>query len=866
MNSIESPEQQQDQSSVTLQWLHRLSPLISLAFFGIALWFAHQEIVDYHIDDITELLFSAPPRALLLALLCTAGSYTILACYDLLGLRHVGHSLSLPKVMLASFTGFAVSNNVGHALISGGSLRYRFYSGWGLNGVEIASIVLFGTITYFLAVGSLLLSSYWFAPSDLLAHRPLAGASVDWLMGGIALGLAAYWALVLSGRRQLRWRENEISLPSPGLTLAQTLLGMLDLFLAGLVLYVLLAAQTDIPFSVFLNAYLLAQLLGLFSQIPGGLGVFEGAFLYLLAPAYPAAEVLSSLMLYRVIYYFLPLGAAGVAMVAYEVRAQQLLKRPAARIPVAIVRRSIPQVLSALLMVAGGILLFSGTTPGQEDRLEALADLLSLPMIETSHLAGSIIGLLMLVLARGVRLRINTAYYGSLILLALGIVASLAKGIDYEEAALLTTLFLLFLPSRGYFYRKSKLTQMELSSEWLALVAIIVALSTWLGFFSYKHVEYSHELWWQFSLHGDASRFLRSTFALAVLGIAGVFYRLMFHLRVDMHPPTPEELDRAKALVSQGSDTQPYLALTGDKYLLWSESGQGFLSFGISNRYWIAMGDPLGSPDDQEELVWKFREEADRHGARIAFYQVSANTLPLYLDLGLSLIKLGEEARVDLGDFSLEGRKRGKLRQAYNKYLREGCSFEIVPREQVPALIPRLKEISDSWLSDKNTREKSFSLGFFDPAYLTRGAVAVVKLEEQIVAFANLWELDNREELSIDLMRYTVDAPSGTMEFLNIALMLWGKEQGYRWFNLGMAPLSGLEHHPLAPIWHKVGSTVFRHGNEFYNFTGLHQYKDKFDPIWMPRYLAAPAGLNLPSVLLRITTLISGGLKGVFTK
>ena len=104
------------------------------------------------------------------------------------------------------------------------------------------------------------------------------------------------------------------------------------------------------------------------------------------------------------------------------------------------------------------------------------------------------------------------------------------------------------------------------------------------------------------------------------------------------------------------------------------------------------------------------------------------------------------------------------------------------------------------------------------------------------------------------------------MDYLFIELMLWGKQQGYNWFSLGMAPMSGLEDRMLAPLWHKVGTFVFRHGEHFYNFQGLRQYKEKFDPVWQPKYLACRGGLILPRILANVATLISGGIKGVVMK
>jgi phosphatidylglycerol lysyltransferase len=238
----------------------------------------------------------------------------------------------------------------------------------------------------------------------------------------------------------------------------------------------------------------------------------------------------------------------------------------------------------------------------------------------------------------------------------------------------------------------------------------------------------------------------------------------------------------------------------------------------------------------------------------------------VYLDLGLQLRKLGEEARVPLEGFSLAGGARKGLRQAQSRAVREGCRFEMLAREAVAENLARLRAVSDAWLRSKSTREKRFSLGFFDESYLQRCPVGVVRKGEQIVAFANLWAGGAREEISIDLMRYADEAPPGVMEFLFAELLLWGAGSGYRWFSLGMAPLSGFEQHRLAPLWNRLGALLFRHGEHFYNFQGLRAFKDKFDPVWEPRYLASPGGLAIPVVLSDVAALISGGVTGVIAR
>jgi len=359
---------------------------------------------------------------------------------------------------------------------------------------------------------------------------------------------------------------------------------------------------------------------------------------------------------------------------------------------------------------------------------------------------------------------------------------------------------------------------------------------------------------------------LRATVGVVVFGLFFAVARLLRPAAPQPAESGRQELEKAYSIVRNSVAVSANLALLGDKRLLFSPEGDAFIMYAVEGRSWIALGDPVGSDLRWSELTWKFRELSDRYGGRTVFYEVGHDHLHLYLDLGLSLLKLGEEARVPLDAFSMEGGARKDLRYTRRKLEKEGCRFEVIQAESVAAHLEELKKISDAWLAEKNTREKGFSLGFFQPDYIRRCPVALVIRNGRIEAFANLWTGAQREELSLDLMRYLPEAAEGVMEFLFICLMLWGKAQGYRWFNLGMAPLSGLENRALAPLWNRLGAFVFRHGEHFYNFQGLRQYKEKFDPRWQPKYLASPGGLALPRIFANLATLISGGVKGVVAK
>jgi len=336
-------------------------------------------------------------------------------------------------------------------------------------------------------------------------------------------------------------------------------------------------------------------------------------------------------------------------------------------------------------------------------------------------------------------------------------------------------------------------------------------------------------------------------------------------------PPKPsltkkEDMDKAEPIVEKHPLTYANLALLGDKSFIFNEKENAFIMYGVEGRSWIAMGDPVGPEEEWPDLIWRFRELCHKYDDWPVFYEITPSHLHLYIELGLTVLKLGEAARVDLKSFSLEGSNRKELRRTLRKLKNDGCTFRVVSQEEVIPLLPRLKEISDAWLEDKNTKEKGFSLGFFNEEYLKYFLTGLVIKEDKIIAFTNLWTGSGKEEMSIDLMRYEPGIPNGVMEYLFLQLMLWGKEEGYNWFDLGMAPLSGFEDRGLAPLWNRAGAYIFRHGEHFYNFQGLRQYKEKFYPQWFPRYIACPGGLAVPRILVNISALTSGGLKGVFLK
>ena len=842
-----------------------VGPLIGVVLFGAAAWILEHELRSFHYGDVMAHLAAIPRSGLLIGLALSGASYLCLTGYDVLALRSTGVRMPYSRIGLASFVAYVFSHNLGLSFLGGSAVRYRMYTTWGVSAPDLGRVISFNAMTFwlgFLTVGGVVLTfdpialpSAWHA--WIATTRPL---------GLLFLAALAAWGIASLRRVSLRLGDVELPVPGPATTALQIALSCMDWMLAAGVLYVLLPAAPGLTYATVLGVYLLAQVVGLVSHVPAGLGVFETVLVVLLAPHLRGDVVLGSALAYRIVYYLIPLGGAVVLFTGFEALQRRHVLRAARSLLAQWAPELVPRVMAATTVAAGALLLISGATPAAPGRMEIVDRLLPLSLVEVSHLAGSLVGVALVLLARAIQQRVDAAYGLTLALLLAGSVASLAKGFDWEEASALAAMALVLAPCHRFFYRRSSLLAQSFSATWVTGIAMLLLGSGFVVMLAYRHVEYSHDLWWQFDLEGHAPRSLRALAGAAVALAAFALARLLRPAPPPPAPPTPEELERAVAVIATSDSAGAYLALVGDKRLLFHESGSGFLMYGVRRRSWIAMGDPIGPPEVRRELAWRFRELADQHGGLIAFYEVDTRDLPLYLDLGLALRRLGEEARVPLEQFSLEGSARKSLRNTQRRLLREGCRFEVAPSERVEELMPQLRAISDGWLASRRTREKRFSLGYFEPAYLKRTPIALVWRDAELIAFANVWSSGHKEELSVDLMRHRVDSPNGVMEFLFTELLLWGQQQSYRWFSLGMAPFAGFERHRLTPLWNRFGSLLFRHGEHFYNFQGLHAFKDKFDPVWEPRYLATPGGLAVPFVLTDVAALISGGVSGVVAR
>ncbi|SFJ80606.1 bifunctional lysylphosphatidylglycerol flippase/synthetase MprF [Celeribacter neptunius] len=837
-------------------------PLIVLTIAGFVLQKLAQDVDPAH---VFAQIRAMKPQTLGLAVLATTASYLAIAFYDVISLHAIAPGVVKPRnAYVIGGAGYAISNLLGLSYLTGSAVRLRAYVAAGVP-FSRAALALATSFSGFwsglaLLTGSLML----FHPAGLSAVINIP-PNLETLTGaGVLLVLAVI--LILLGRRgrhlslRLFGARIEADLPNARTASLLMLAGAIDLLFASLTLWLLLPPDLGGNFAYFFVIFMAAIGLGIASHSPGGLGVFEATVIAGLGVG-ARPDLLAALVLYRVIYTLYPFLVAMLGLTVSWLWARLRHVEMPQGLSRTLVSPLIPPLSGGIALISGVLLLLSGSLPSEGSRLELLRDVLPLPVVEFSHMTASVTGMMLIILARGLYRRLTRAWIVALVLLAAGLVTSVARGLEWEQAFTMGLAAGVLIIFKDAFYRVEGGSVFELDLNWfLSGVALLVAVS-WIGFFAYKHVEYRDTLWWQFSWHGDASRFLRGELVAAVVLALIAMASL---LRARHRPDGPVDIPPSvKEILARSEDAEAALVLMGDKQVLVSEDERAFLSYADTGHALIALSDPVGEEKAGRALIWQLRERADQMGRLCAFYGVSNRYLPSFLDMGLSIVKIGETARIDLSNFTLDGPKKKNFRYAQSRGARDGYRVEIIAAAQVPEHIDALRAISDAWLAQKQGEEKGFALGAFSESYVENFDCAVLRNPEgEIVAFANL--LDGAgQEICIDLMRYDLRCPGYGMDMLFVGMILWAKERGFTWFRLGNAPFSGIEQHRLASFWNRLGALIYTHGERLYRFEGLRNFKEKWDPVWSPHYLASPRGLGVPRVLYEVNVLISGGVRGL---
>lgn len=455
----------------------------------------------------------------------------------------------------------------------------------------------------------------------------------------------------------------------------------------------------------------------------------------------------------------------------------------------------------------------------------------------------------------------------------LSFVFHLLKGIDYKEAYVSLLLFFILWFTRREFKVKSGPPDLRQALIRTVVGAFLVLLYGSAGFWLLEEGE--------FGINFGAGEALKRT--LLIISIAGnpqltpqtpyaqwftdSIYVLTFVLIIyaglaffrpiiyRLRTLPRERLQVQKILRQYGESALDVFKLWRDKSYYFNKTGDCFIAYRVGNNFALALADPVGPEDRFEETARGFSQFCRANDWGVAFYQALPKYLATYHKLGFKRLKIGDDAIVDLARFTLEGKRRRDLRGNLKKF--ENNGFHIVQYQPPIAqeVLREAKSISDDWLSLPGHRERQFSLGLFDEAYVrTTPLYTLVDRDGRMIAFVNRINSYRHGEATIDLMRHRRDAPNGAMDYLFTKLLLDCKAESFQRFNLGMAPLNGFRESEQPTLEERAVHYFVRHLNFIFSYSGLRHYKAKFADSWEPRYLVYQNIVALPKIALALTS------------
>ena len=804
----------------------RVWPAVAIA---LILWLTWGSLRGIHLREVRTALRALDGTWVLAAAILTALNVAVMGCYDVVAFRHT-RSPTLQRWRYGAVA-FAWSNFLTLGPIAGPAVRFWLYAPAIDRAADLQGGVVAIAIAFIAGLGG------WSA-AVMAVSRTTAGFPIT-----AAIALAVTAALVFAARWTVM-RFDRVGGPGFRATrpLEMALVGWLDwLLAAGTFLCCVHAGSAEAPAGTLVT-FFIGQIVGLVSLVPGGFGSADAYWIARLPVR--SADAVAIIGAFRLIYYVVPWAIASLMLLSWATRRAQR------RIEIA--RR----VIASLVGAAGLLIIISSATPALHARLITLERVMPLPFVEAGHMAAAMIGLLLLALARGLARGYRAAFRSTLVLLWLGAVSAILKGLDWEEAVILAGVSAAAASHAALFSRRSAGRWIEGAD--IALATIGVAVFVVFGVLSHRAGFGAFNRWMELGYRFEASRFARSTIVLAGTLTAAALY---VALRVPVRFARPDDtaIDAALDLHARvGGSSTPLMIANGDK-ALFVDGDRGMCSYRITGPYLVVFADPVVRPADRGEFLdalFQFGSEMDR---RPLFYQVSPEWIPALHDRGYVFFKLGEEAQLPLARVTQDGPDGKLFRQVLRRGARDGATFRVMAPYEVERRMADLREISDDWLRSKAVSERQFSIGFFDEAYLAKWPCAVVEDGGgRILAFANLLRGPMRKEISVDLMRYRSDGPK-VMDFLFVSLFFYAKELGYERFNLGMAPLASVGVVKGAHPRERFASLLFQHGEHWYNFQGLRHFKQKFEPDWEPRYMGYMSAWEFPIAVAYVSALIAGG-------
>jgi phosphatidylglycerol lysyltransferase len=839
--------------------------IFALLFIGLAIWFLKHEKTELH--DVRNLIATSKWQVILIGS-CLAVIYIILQ-----GLMYKAALASLgSRVPLHStIVLFLKRNFISVFLPAGGVSSLMFFTeDIEKRGISKSRIQLASSIYAFTGILSVVLVA---VPAFLIAilHKSVNKGEIYALAGMIILIVLIFIAFrsVRRGGIVHRWMIRFF--PVSELFLEDLRSGKINNriyvlcvaasigieFSGMLLVYVAMTALNVHPsFFAAILGYIVSVVMMVASPFMRGLGAVEVSMSFVLARfGYSHVEAITITLLYRFFEFWLILF---IGLGSFLLKMNKLLMRI---------------VPTLLLLVLGVINIISVLTPAISSRLERLQDFLPLNAINASNYLVMVAGLFMLVTAAFMLKGLRSAWWFALILSLLSFIGHLTKAIDYEEAIVaLVVVAVLIATHREYYVRTDpKLRSVGILTALLGTVAVLTYGTIGFYFLDKKHfdIDFSILQSIRYTLQNYflanssslvpedqfARHFLLSIRICGLCSMTFIVYAFIRPYTLKMNS-AEEDRDRAEIILKlHGRSAMDYFKVYPDKLIYFFENGTSFISYKVAGNYAVVLEDPVAQDVGRMRgIIADFDRHCYENGLKSIYYRVPEESLPVYNGLGKKSLILGQEGVISLETFTMEGKDRKDLRHAVNKVTESGYKTTVHDPPVKDGILQKLKSVSDEWLQATGRKEIVFSQGQFDWSELKRQTLITVESpEEKIVAFLNIIPDFAPGEGTYDLIRKTNDAPNRTSEFLVIHLCEYLKMKGFRYVNLGFAPMSGIEDPQSFP--ERSIRFAYEKLRTFSHYKGLREYKERFFPEWHNKYLVYNNDYDLiqvPGVLAKV--------------
>lgn len=788
-------------------------------------------------------------RLSLISLFIAGGASLLILClYDLILVKSLKITMPLTRVFRVSYIINALNAIVGFGGFIGAGVRAFIYKDFVSSKrklVHYISLILISMLTG-LSLLSLLVVFHVFDASVVLDE-------MTWVRYVLYVVSAFLPVFIIYTVVKPPDRNNRL------MGVYCTLVSCIEWIAAATVLYFSsIVVDMHVSFMVCIAVFIIAALSGLVSFIPGGFGAFDLVILLgFKSLGFPEEKVLLMLLLYRFAYYFVPVAIALIlSTFEFGNSAKKYLESSKYFIPAKDftsfvmsyqkdILAKVPSLSLAILVCLTSVIFFINNLTIVYDGLYD-GDHFAYYVTLAIHTSAC---LLLLLNVKGIYKQSRRAIIYAIISVLLIIGATIYTYASLILLAWLVVILILLIVA----FQKAQVLKRPFRFKTLLLMLILSIVVLYVNHLFIYSALYALDI---YHIEIDTS-LLRYYFWLTILIIAliigGIAWLFDYQYKKNQRSSNIKTCENI--IEKYGGNYLSHLIYSGDKQCFINDEEDAFLMYRYKSSAFVVLGDPLGNEAKFQCLLEQFYEEAKYRGYDIIFYQVTERYMSLYHNFGNQFFKLGEEAVIDLTQFSTAGKKQRGFRATLNKFADLNINFEIIEPPFTEQIVNELQYVSDQWLDNRN--EMHFSVGQFDVDYLSQAPIGVMRNHDnEIIAFCSLMPTHFNHSISVDLIRWLPELELPLMDGLYLHMLLWSKEEGYQRFNMGMATLSNVGQLQYSYLRERLAGRVFEHFNGLYRFQGLRRYKEKYHPHWESRFLVYRKDNSLWESLTKVMRVI----------